>query len=141
MTRSNAVIGWGTLFQTGDNNSPVTWSALAEVKALTLPPLSRDIIDAGHECAPDEWREVLTGLKNAGDVSVECNFYKTTYQALLNELDDTTIKPRRIILPDGTQLVFNAYLTGVEVGVSVGDLISASAKFRVSGAPGPLTIT
>lgn len=135
MVATLAIIGYGTVFQTSDGNSPATWTALAEVRALGVPPLTRDVIDAGHESAPDEWRAVLTGLKTAGEISVECNFYKTTYQTLMNELSTTVIKSRRIIFPGGTYLAFDAYLVGLETAAATGDIITAVAKFRPSGTP------
>ena len=78
MAKSLAIIGYGTLFQTGDNASPINWTTLAEVKSLSPPPLSRDVIDAGHESAPGEWREVLTGLHNMAEITMELNFHKIT---------------------------------------------------------------
>jgi predicted secreted protein len=135
MTATLAIIGYGTLFQTGDNSSPINWTTLAEVKSLALPSLSRDVVDAGHESAPNEWRQILAGLKTAGEISVACNFYKATYQTLLADLDSTAIRARRIVLPDGTYLTFDAYLIGLEAAVAAGDIITAVAKFRPSGAP------
>jgi hypothetical protein len=132
MTATLAIIGYGTLFQTSNNDSPLTWSALSEVRSVGLPSLSRDVIDAGHESAPDEWRQILTGLKNAGEITVECNFIKTTYQTLLNELSTTTIKTRRIVFPGGTNLVFDAFLISLDGAITAGDIIVASAKFRPS---------
>lgn len=135
MTATLGIIGYGSLFQTSNNDSPLTWTSLSEVKGIGLPALTRDVVDAGHESAPDEWRAVLTGLKSAGEVSVECNFIKTTYQSLLTELGSTTIKTRRIVFPGGTNLVFDAYLISLESGLSAGEIISAVAKFRPSGQP------
>lgn len=135
MTATLAIIGYGTLFQTSDGNSPPNFASLAEVVSVSLPPLSRDVIDAGHESAPNEWRAILTGLKTAGEISLECNFYKTTYQTLLAELDTTIIKGRRIVLPGGSYLAFDAYLIGLDVGIAAADKIPVSVKFRPSGTP------
>lgn len=135
MTATLAITGYGTLFQTGDTSSPIVYTTLAEVNKLTPPPLTRDIIDAGHESAPDEWREILTGLKTAGEVSLDCNFIKTTYNTLFAELGSTVIKPRRIVYPGGTHLDFDAFLTELDVGLDIGGLMIATAKFRASGTP------
>src|SRR5215510_5167859 len=99
MTATLAIIGYGSSFQTSNNDSPLTWSSLSEVKAIGLPSLARDVVDASHESAPDEWAAVLTGLKRGGEFSVVCNFYKTTYQTLFNELGSSVIKTRRIVFP------------------------------------------
>lgn len=135
MTATRGIIGYGTVFQTGDTSSPIVWTSLAEVRNVAMPSISRDVIDAGHECAPDEWREVLTGINTANEVTLECNFYKTTYQTLLAEMNTAVIKPRRIVLPGGTYLAFNAFLISIDVNVATGDLVAASVKFRPSGQP------
>jgi len=140
MVTTLAKIGYGTLFQTGDSNSPIGWSTLAEVTALTLPPLTRDAVDAGHECAPNEWREVVLGLNNSGEIAVDLNFRTDTYALLLAEFDTTTLKPRRIVFPGGSSFVFNAYLIGLDAPITVGDKMAAQAKFRASGEPGAFTI-
>lgn len=135
MTASRAIIGYGTLFQTSNNDSPLTWSSLAEVRSIGMPAMSRSVIDAGHECAPDEWREVLTGLNEAGELTVEANFYKAVYQDLLAELGTRVIKVRRIVLPGGSNLVFSAFLISIDSSIATGDIILASVKFRPSGQP------
>lgn len=135
MAPTLAIIGYGSAFQTANADSPMTWSALAEVRGMGMPAMTVDVVDASHECAPDEWREVLTGLKGAGEIALDCNFIKTTYQALLAELGTRTIKTRRIVLPGGSNLVFDAFLISIEVGLAVGDLIPCVAKFRPSGEP------
>lgn len=135
MTASLAIIGYGTRFQTGDTSSPIVYTSIAEVRTLALPPLSVDTVDAGHESAPDEWREVLTGLKTAGEMSLEMNFHKSSYQTLFNELGTRVIKPRRILLVSGTHIDFNAWLTKLEATFGTADLVSAVASFRASGEP------
>jgi hypothetical protein len=140
MTRTLAIIGYGSLFQTNQGGSPDNWSATAEVNSITLPELTRDVIDAGHEAAPNEWREVLVGIPTAGEVDIVANFIPATYQALFAEIGSGTVKSRRVVFPNGSSLVFNAYLISAAIALTVGDLITATAKFRVSGQPGPLTI-
>jgi hypothetical protein len=132
MTATLAITGYGSSFQTSNNDSPLTWTALSEVRSIALPSLSRDVIDAGHESAPNEWRQVLTGLKNAGEITLECNWIKTVYQTLFAELGTTVIKSRRIVFPGGTNLVFDAYLVSIDGTITVGDIIVASVKFRPS---------
>jgi Lambda phage tail tube protein, TTP len=133
MTATRAIIGYGSLFQTSNNDSPLTWSSLSEVRSMTVPPISRSVIDAGHECAPDEWREVLTGLNELGELTVEANFYKTVYQDLLAEFGTRVIKTRRIVFPGGSNLVFDAYLISIESALAKGDIVLAQVKFRPSG--------
>lgn len=133
---TEAILGYGSIFQIWDGTE---WVTVAEASAMSLPPLSIDVIDAGHESAPGEWRDVVTGLKSAGEISISLNFTSAEYQRRFDDLSNGLIQCR-ILLPDESVYPFNAYETGLEVGVAVGEKISAAAKFKVKGEPGPLII-
>jgi hypothetical protein len=93
---SDAVLGYGTLFQTSDGGSPAVWSTVAEVTAITPPSVSRDNIDLSHENGPDDWRENMPGLRSPGEVKLEFNFIPDgdAYSSLFAELDDKEIRTR-----------------------------------------------
>lgn len=132
-----ATIGYGAAFQTASGE---TWLTIAESVSMTLPPLSRDAIDASHECKPGEWRESVPGLKNGGEVTVEMNFTNAQYIALAAELGSSATVARRLLFPDGAIYPFNAFLVALEAGAAVGERRAASARFKVVGEPGPLTL-
>lgn len=132
-----AQIGYGAAFQT---QSDADWITIAESVSITLPQLSRDAIDASHECKPGEWRESIPGLKNGGEVTVEMNFTNAQYIALAAELASSATIARRLVFPDGSLYPFNAFLIGLESGAQVNDRRAAAARFKVVGEPGPLTI-
>lgn len=141
MTATSAKIGYGTVFQTDyTSTSPTVWVTLAETRELALPPVSRDAIDSSHECAPDEWRTFITGLKNGGEISIEMNFIKAQYNTLLGELSTTVTYPRRIVYLDGSIFTFNARLLSLEAPISADGLLSSVAKFKIDGTPA-LSIT
>jgi len=134
---TEATLGYGAAFQT---DSGAEWITVAETVSITLPPLSRDAIDASHECKPGEWRESVPGLKNGGEVTVEMNFTNAQYIALAAELDTSATLSRRIVFLDGSIYPFDAFLVALESGATVGDRRAAAARFKVVGEPGPLTI-
>ena len=135
MTATLARIGYGTVFQTDYTlTSPVVWVTLAEANGMSLPPLSRDAVDASHECAPDEWRTFVTGLKSGGEVDVSMNFIAAQYLTLQGELSTITSKPRRILYSNGTVLTFSATLIGLDAPIAIGDALSSVAKFKIDGA-------
>lgn len=133
---TGATIGFGSSFQTNYSGS---WLQTAEVVALNLPPVSRDAIDTSHECLPDEWDTSVVGLNDAGDITVEMNLTNDWYLAFYNELEDKTVWPRRVVMPDNRHVEFNGYLTALEVGLSVGEKIACTARFKVVGEPTLLT--
>lgn len=134
---SEAIIGWGTLFQTEIATN--IWSTVAEVTTISPPGPSRDNIELSHENGPNEWRENMPGMKSAGEVKLDFNFVPgaDTYNDLLAEMDDQVIRRRRIIFPNGAILGFSAFLTGLEAEVPVDAQIKASATFQLSGQIDP----
>jgi tail tube protein len=134
---TQAKIGYGTVFQTDYTlASPTVWVTMSEVNAVALPPLSRDAIDASHECAPDEWRTFVTGLNSGGEITVAMNFVAAQYVTLQNEFATKTTKPRRILFQNGAYVIFNATLTSLDAPVTVSDKIVTTAKFKIDGEPG-----
>jgi len=130
-----ARIGWGSVFQTFNG---ISWVTLGELIDFTMTGMSRDVIDAGHESMPSEWRGIVPGLKSGGEAAVQINFTESEYQKLHAELDSDTIWKRRFVFPDGTTFQFNAILTSLETGVGIGERVSTSAKFKIDGKPGSL---
>lgn len=138
---SDAQLGYGSLFQTGDGGSPEVWSTAAEVTNISPPSISRDSIDTSHENGPNTWRESLPGLKTPGEMKIEFNLVPggDAYADLFAELDDQTIRNRRIVFPGGEVMGFRAYLTGLESEVPVDAQMKATATFQLSGAVDAIT--
>lgn len=137
---TTARIGYGTLFQTGDGNSPEAWTTLAEVTSITPPNMARDSIDASHEQSPDGWREFIAGMKDGGDVTIEMNFDpdSTSVAALMAELNlsgPAATKTRRILFPDTSTFDFEAFLTAFEPDAPLDDRMTATATFKITGRP------
>lgn len=133
---SDALLGWGTTFQTADGAS---WLTVAEVTSISPPNPSRDSIDLGHENGPDDWRENMPGMKGGGEVKLEFNFVPggDTYNQLMAELDDKLVRRRRIVFPNGAILGFSAFLTSLEPTAPLDAQLKAAATFQVSGEIDP----
>lgn len=136
---TSAEIGYGTLFQTGDDSSPETWTTLAEVTAITPPSMARDSIDASHEQSPEAWREFIAGMKDGGEVQIEMNFIAAsnavTMAAEFDLAASAASKNRRILFPDGSNWEFTAFCTGYEPDAPMDDKMGATATFKVTGKP------
>jgi predicted secreted protein len=138
---SDALLGFGTLFQTSDGGSPAVWSTVAEVIAITPPNPSRDNIDLSHENGPFDWRENMPGMKSPGEMEFTFNFVpgEGTYEDLMLEMDDQDIRVRRVVFPDGSVLGFSAFLTSLEIESPLDAQLKATAKFQLSGQLDPIT--
>ena len=137
---SDAALGYGSLFQTGDGGSPEVWSTVAEVTNISPPRISRDAIDTSHENGPDDWEESMPGLKRPGEMSIDFNFVPggDAYNDLKVEMEDKTIRRRRIVFPGGEVMGFSAFVTELGSEVPVDGKMTASAKFKLSGAVDPI---
>lgn len=133
--RTQAMIGHGTLFQTGDDASPQTFATLAEVTNITPPSIARDAVEATHMQSPEKWREFIAGLKDGGELAVELNYVKTSAATMMAEFDSDVVKDRRITFPDGSTFDMAALCTAFEPDAPNDDKIAASATFKVSGKP------
>lgn len=137
---TEARIGYGTLFKTGNGASPEVFTTLAEVTSITPPNMARDSIDASHEQSPDAWREFIAGMKDGGEVKMDLNFVPggSAAAALTGELDlsaSDAVKNRQILFPDGSMFEFVGFLTGFEPDAPLDDKMSGTATFKVTGKP------
>lgn len=137
MAQTQARIGHGSQFYVGNDDSPQTFTAIAEITSITPPSVTRDIIDATHTGSPDQWREHIPGLKDGGEVSCEMNFVPNSNSSniLIAVQTDVFARDFRIVFPDGTIWNFNAFCTGFEPDAPFDDKMTATATFKVSGKP------
>ena len=136
---TQARIGHGTLFQIGNEASPMVYVSLAEVTSITPPGMARDSVDASHEESPGAWREFIGGMKDGGEVSVEMNFIPGSLSTtrIIDTFSSDEALSCKIIFPDAaaTTWTFQAICTGFEPETPMDDKMSASATFKVTGQP------
>lgn len=141
-TRAN--IGYGSRFQNGNDASPEVFTDLVgiEITNITPPQPSRDSVDVSHELSPDSYREFIAGLTDAGEVKIDFNWTPNTgvtgITSLYAELalpSATATKTRRILFPNGSYLIFDAFCTGISPELPIDDKMTATATFKVSGKP------
>jgi predicted secreted protein len=139
---TTAAIGYGTLFQTGDGNSPEVWTTLAEVFEIAPPSLAREVIDASDVLLPGTWREFIPGMKDGGEISLALNFVPggAAFAALEAELATSAIAHRRVLFPNGASYPFHAFVSGLDIKTPIDDRMTVAVKLKVSGQPGPLTV-
>lgn len=134
---TEASIGYGTKFRLASPEAPAVFTALAEITSVSPPPMTRDIIDATHMESPDRWREFIAGLKDGGEISLDLNFVPggATDARLRDAQTELEPSPVEIEFPNGSVWGFNAFCTGYEPESPVDDKMTATATFKVTGAP------
>jgi hypothetical protein len=119
---TEGVIGLGTLLKIGDGATPEVFAAIAEVKDITGPGLTRDFAEFTHQQSSGGYREYKPTFKNSGDVTFKCHFlpdnetqgFSTT--GLLKDYEDGELSNFELLFPDpgATKAAFAAYVANIQ---------------------------
>lgn len=145
MARTGAKIGMRTLFKREHPVGSATYVAVAEVKTISGPSMSRDALDATHMSSDDDHAEFVAGVPDGGEVSLVLNFRpehvsQGEASGLLNDLQAGTLRSWRVEWPQFTNtptLTFSGIVTGYEPSAATRDLLTVAVKVKVSGKPVP----
>lgn len=142
MAKSQARIGYGTLVKFSDGGSPETFKTLAEVVDITGPGLSRELPDATHMESPDGYREFLGGLKDGGEITLECNHLpnhetQDAETGVLALYDSGDRRAWQIVFPVSPEVTWqmDAVVSAVEPNFPIDDKMGLSVTLKVSGKP------
>jgi predicted secreted protein len=131
---SPATIGYGTLLMRKG-------VAVAEVKDISGPNLTRTAIDVTHQQSPGRWTQMIKGLKTPGEVTFDINYLPSdaSHNAATGILSDfavdNVIDPWSIVFPDGTVWTFPAFVSEFTPNAPVNDVFTASVTLTIAGQP------
>lgn len=143
MPASNALLGYGSVFEIVSDTSPDAYIALAEVKSITPPSIDVDQVEVTHMQSPNRYREFISGLLDGGEASFEMNFVpgSTSDDRIFELLNLPTGVSRRracrISYPNGVTWSFDAEVTGYEPDIPFDDAMTATVTLKVSGTITP----
>lgn len=132
MSVTAAVIGYGTSFSIYNGS---TYTAVSEVTNITWPGYTRDAVDATNMASPNEFREFIPGLMDAGEVTIEINFIPSASDVIITALTAATAGQFKIAAASGVNIVFSAIVTAYSPQAPLDDKMSASATFKITGKP------
>lgn len=127
--------GFGTQLKRGDGGGPEVFSAIANVKTFKGPGLKREVYDSTTHDSPNGWRTKAGGLKDAGELELEINFRPASQSALTADFEDAQPRNYQLVFPDGSTWACPMVLSEFTPSAPVDGLITASAKFALSGKP------
>ncbi len=125
---SNAMSGQGTVFKVDD-------TVLAEVNSISGPSMTRESIDVTSLNTTGGYREKIPGFRDGGQVTLEMNYTKDTYEQMNNLFESNDSTSMEIELPCGSTLAFDGYVMETPLEISVGEKITANVTIEVSGEP------
>lgn len=146
---TNAISGPGFLLQVNDaaaGNSG-NFTTVAEVKDITGPAVSLDVLDVTNQDSPGGFEEIIPSIRRAGDVDFDVNFDPASgthdgTTGLLYLAKNKLKRGWRLLLndPDDTYIAFDAYVVNFQMKAPVAGVLAATTKLRVTGEPQWLTL-
>jgi len=137
---SNALLGYGSVFEIANENSPNDYTQMLEVKSITPPSAKVDQVEVTHMQSPNRYREFIGGLIDSGEASFDVNFIpgNATDDRIFELLSLPTGQSRtrgcRLSFPNGVTWSFNGEVTGYEPTVPFDDVMVATVTLKVTGS-------
>lgn len=133
-----AISGHGTLIARAPAATPTVFTDIAEMGAITPPPLSRNEFDATTQNLNID--TYVLGVLRRGQMSVPMNFLPTNathdhltglYKALITE--PPPVDGYRVTFPDTTVWIMSGQVQGIAPTAPVDGLLSANVTLRFTG--------
>lgn len=133
---TNAFIGKGCTISVGNEDSPLTYTAIGEITDFEGLDGQASVIDATH--IGSTHKEKLVGIPDEGKFTCTMNLYPDDAGQLLLRTYRTSraLVDWKIALADGgtTQIIFTGYVLGFSIQGSTDDKVTASLTVEISGA-------
>jgi len=115
-----------------------SFTTIAEVGDIKGPELSRDDIEATTHDSPNDFEELISGLKKSGNVTFKVNWNPSNPThagagSLWGRYGDGIETNFQIVTPRGDIIAFAAGVAGIGPDFPVNGLISADITLKVTG--------
>lgn len=137
---SDALAAYGTLIKR-ETTTPGTFATIAEVKSISGPNMSSDVIDVTthSSAASGAWREKIASLIDAGELSFDINFIPSAqgHKDLRTDFTSRVKRNFQIVFPDAgpTTWDIQGIVTSFEMEAPTDDVLSASITITITAAP------
>lgn len=131
---NNAIVAQGFKLEIGNQDSPLTYT---EVKGITsFQGFDGEASDIDITDLQSTAKEYLIGLKDNGNLSIECNYLTgDTGQGKMREaVEDSAIRDFKCTFSDLTTILFQGFVKSAPISGGVDDKLSGSYNIRISGA-------
>lgn len=139
---SRAIFGLGTQLQSGDAQVPENFSTVAEVRSISGPTLTTDILDVTNHESQGGVREFKGGLIDPGELTFDLAFQpgEPTHGNKAGLQRDQLAKTTRnyhLVWPPGIGFTwaFVGIITGLPLTFPIDEVITASVTIKITGLP------
>lgn len=129
---SSAVIAYNVDFSIHNGS---TYTQVAEVTDITWPGYSRDAVEVTYMDSADQFREYVGGFMDGGEVTIEINWVPSASDVIVTALTAAATGQFKITYNAGVNIVFKGIVTSYQPRSAIGEKLSASATFKVTGKP------
>lgn len=136
---SDSSIVYGGVVEKSIDGTAATYERIPEAKGLPVPSTTMEYIDVTNLDSPNGFREYIKGLKDAGELTLECNYTPEGYAQQISDQAEAGAIYYRVTLPpmgaDGTQdvFVFRAFPTPQLAADDVGAIVGMTVNLRTTG--------
>lgn len=130
---SNAIESQGFGIEIGNSDSPLTYTAIGEVKSFTGFDGSAAEIDVTH--LKSTAKEFRMGLQDFGSFNMDVNYLPADAgQVLLRAAKASrAIQDFKVTFSDATTATFQAFVTNSPLSGGVDNIVDGSFNLRISG--------
>jgi len=139
---SRSIFGLGTQLRVGDGQNPENFTHIAEVRSISGPTLTSDILDVTSHESQGGIREFKAGLIDPGELTFMIAFQpgEPTHDAkagLQSDLLNRTVRNFELVFPPpiGFTWGFQGIVTGLPVNFPIDEVITADVTVKVTGLP------
>jgi predicted secreted protein len=140
---SEAIAGPGFLLQVGAGTADTgSFTTLAEVKDITGPAQTIDVLDVTNQDSPGGFEEIMPTIHRAGEVDFDVHFnpMNATHDdstGLAYLMRNKLKRAWRLQLQDTGHhyWAFTGYVIGLQSKTPVAGVMTATTKIRISGQP------
>ncbi len=120
----------------------LTWNSqtVAEITSISGPSIKVDALDVTSHGSTSAFREFIAGLADAGEISIDVNFYPGDTNGQKAMIDDAIARTSRTVVITGPAAAAftwtaTAIITGFDPGLPHDGSMSASFTLKITGVP------
>lgn len=129
---SGAFSGVGSKFRRW-NAVTAKWDAVAEVKSISGPTMTREMIDVTNLDSVGGYREFIPSFRDGGTITLSMNFTFAGYKLLKQDFQSDVLINYEIYLSDGTSIEFSGYVQDLPITVKFDDAVTSEITIKISG--------
>lgn len=130
--------GLGTLFKRWLPSASIgggAWEDVCNITSISGPGNTKDTLETTDLCTIDGFRTFISGLKDAGEISLAMNYGQTVWQKLYADYEGVLNGNYAIVLPDGLTLEFEGLVTACPLEIPMDEKVTSEVTIKISGKP------